>query len=106
MQTWLSEHMLVSYLLILGFTIYIFNNVFRPQRRLPILKEILVYLLIAFGSLVLLVLQIDKLPIIQCMAVAVAMMLLLRGRQLYDKWKSGRTAGDTEQSRSADGGQG
>jgi len=92
MQDWLSEHMLVSYLLILGFTIYIFNKVFRAQQRLPILKEIIVYLLIALGSFVLTVLQVDKLPIIQCMAVAVIMMLMLRGRQLYDKWKGGRPA--------------
>ena len=89
MQDWLSEHMLVSYLLILGFTIYIFNKVFRAQQRLPILKEIIVYLLIALGSFVLTILQVDKLPIIQCMAVAVVMMLMLRGRQLYDKWKGG-----------------
>jgi len=87
MQAWLSEHMLISYLLILGFTIYIFNAVFRAQRRLPILKEILVYLLMAFGSFVLMILQVDKLPIIQCMGIAVIMMLMLRGRQLYDKWK-------------------
>ncbi|EXX91841.1 hypothetical protein BG53_14615 [Paenibacillus darwinianus] len=88
MQGWLSANPLVSYLLILGFTIYIFNNVFRARQRLPILKEVLVHVLMAIGSLVLLVLQIDKLPIIQSMAVAVAMMMLLRGRQLYDKWKN------------------
>lgn len=91
MQEWLSEHMLVSYLLIVGFTIFIFNSVFRPQQRLPILKEVFVYLLIAIGSFVLMILQVDKLPIIQCMAIAVLMMLLLRGRQLYDKWKNGRS---------------
>ncbi|MCA0753804.1 YlaH-like family protein [Paenibacillus sp. N4] len=93
MQAWLSDHMLVSYLLILGFTIYIFNKVFRPQQKLPILKEILVYALIAFGSFILMILQVDKLPIIQCMGVAVLMMLMLRGRQLYDKWKGNKAAG-------------
>ncbi|MBD2870150.1 YlaH-like family protein [Paenibacillus arenilitoris] len=93
MQAWLSDHKLVSYLLILGFTIYIFNKVFRPQQKLPLLKEILVYVLIAFGSFILMILQVDKLPIIQCMGVAVIMMLMLRGRQLYDKWK-GNKAGD------------
>ena len=91
MQEWLSEHKLVSYLLILGFTIFIFNQVFRPQKRLPLLKEILVYILIAFGSFILMILQVDKLPIIQCMGIAVLMMLLLRGRQLYDKWKNGKS---------------
>ncbi|XEC96845.1 YlaH-like family protein [Paenibacillus tarimensis] len=87
MQDWFSNHPVVSYVLILGSIVYIFNKVFRVQKRLPILKEIAVYVLMAFGSLVLLVLQIDKLPIIQCMAVAVIMMMMLRGRQLYDKWK-------------------
>lgn len=89
MQAWLSDHKLVSYLLILGFTIYIFNKVFRAQQKLPLLKEILVYALIAFGSFILMILQVDKLPIIQCMGIAVLMMLMLRGRQLYDKWKGG-----------------
>lgn len=94
MQQWLSVHPLVSYLLIFGFVIYIFNKVFRPQKKLPLVKEIAVYLFMAFGSAVLLLLQIDKLPIIQCMAVAVAMMLLLRIRQFYDRKK--RSAGMPE----------
>ncbi|RJX41154.1 hypothetical protein D3P09_03920 [Paenibacillus pinisoli] len=93
MQEWLSEHKLVSYLLILGFTIYIFNSVFRPQAKLPIIKEILVYIVMAIGSFVLMIMQVDKLPIIQCMGIAVLMMLMLRGRQMYDKWKKGKTGG-------------
>jgi len=93
MQEWLAEHRLVSYLLIVGFTIYIFNSVFRPVKRLPLLKEIGVYVSILVGSLILLILQIDKLPIIQCMAVAVALMLILRLRQIYDRWRGGRGSG-------------
>ncbi|WP_141505793.1 YlaH-like family protein [Paenibacillus luteus] len=98
MQAWLSDHKLVSYLIILGFTIYIFNKVFRAQQKLPLFKEILVYALIAFGSFVLMILQVDKLPIIQCMGVAVLMMLMLRGRQLYDKWKGIRESKDPQQN--------
>ncbi|WP_424768268.1 YlaH-like family protein [Paenibacillus sp. sgz302251] len=98
MQAWLSDHKLVSYLLILGFTIYIFNKVFRPQQKLPLFKEILVHLLIAFGSFILMILQVDKLPIIQCMGVAVIMMMMLRGRQLYDKWKSKRDVDPSAQN--------
>lgn len=86
MQQWLSEHPIVSYFIILAFVIYIFNNVFRPQAKLPILKEIVLYVVMALGCLILLVLQIDKLPIIQSMGVAVILMLTLRARQLYDKW--------------------
>ncbi|MFD2116242.1 YlaH-like family protein [Paenibacillus yanchengensis] len=88
MQQWLSEHMLVSYILIVLFTIFIFNQVFRPQQqKLPVLKEVMIYVVIAIGSFVLTILQVDKLPIIQCMAIAVGMMMLLRGRQMYDRWK-------------------
>jgi len=89
MQQWFSDHPLISYILILAFTIYIFNAVFR-MGKLPILKEILVYIIMAAGCLILLVLQIDKLPIIQCMAVAVAMMVMVRMRQIYDKRRDER----------------
>ncbi len=91
MQQWFSDHPLISYILILAFTIYIFNAVFR-MGKLPILKEILVYVIMAAGCLILLVLQIDKLPIIQCMAVAVAMMVMVRMRQIYDKRRGEREA--------------
>lgn len=86
MQQWLADHPIVSYALIFACIVYIFNAVFR-RGRLPILKEVLIYVIMAIGCLVLLVLQIDKLPIIQCMAVAVVMMLMLRARQFYDKRK-------------------
>lgn len=86
MQNWFHSHPVITYIIILCLVIYIFNSVFRVQ-RLPIIKEILVHLVMAAGAFVLFVFQIDKLPIIQCMSVAVIMMLMLRGRQLYDKWK-------------------
>lgn len=93
MQSWFHSHPILTYFIILALTIYIFNAVFRVG-RLPILKEILVHLVMALGSFVLFVLQFDKLPIIQCMSVAVFMMALLRGRQLYDKIKGKRNGSD------------
>lgn len=93
MQTWFHDHPVVAYLLIFAFTIYIFNAVFR-MGRLPILKEIIVHIIMAIGCLVLLLLQLDKLPIIQCMAVAVIMMLMLRGRQMYDRWRTKKSGAD------------
>ncbi|MFC5703623.1 YlaH-like family protein [Cohnella faecalis] len=97
MQQWFSDHPIVSYVLILAFTIYIFNAVFK-MGKLPILKEIIVYIIMAIGCLVLLIFQIDKLPIIQCMSVAVAMMIMLRLRQLYDKRRNrGRASDAAEQ---------
>ncbi|MBM7565680.1 YlaH-like family protein [Paenibacillus sacheonensis] len=92
MQHWLSQHPLLTYILILAFIIYIFNAVFRASKRLPILKEILVHLIMVIGAFVLFILQDFGLPILQCMAVAVFMMLLLRGRQLYDKIKAKRSS--------------
>ncbi|QJD83621.1 YlaH-like family protein [Cohnella herbarum] len=103
MQQWFHDHQVISYLLIVACTIYIFNTVFRTG-KLPILKEILVHIVLALGCLVLLVLQLDKLPIIQCMAVAVGMMALLRMRQFYDKRKANRNnkAGGSPDVKSAD----
>jgi hypothetical protein len=90
MQQWFHDHSVISYLLIVASTLYIFNAVFRTG-KLPILKEILVHIFLALGCLILLVLQLDKLPIIQCMAVAVGMMALLRMRQFYDRRKAYRS---------------
>ncbi|MFC5403031.1 YlaH-like family protein [Cohnella soli] len=89
MQQWFHDHAVISYLLIVACTEYIFNAVFR-MGKLPLAKEIAVHIVLAIGCLVLLLLQLDKLPIIQCMAVAVAMMALLRMRQMYDKRKNYR----------------
>lgn len=89
MQEWFSNHPLVTYVLILACIIYIFNAVFRVK-RLPILKEVLAHIVMAIGAFVLYILQVDKLPIIQCMAVAILMMMMLRGRQLYDKLRNKR----------------
>ncbi|WP_219836330.1 YlaH-like family protein [Paenibacillus sp. R14(2021)] len=95
MQNWFHAHPILTYLLILALTMYIFNAVFRVQ-RLPILKEVLVHLVMAVGAFVLFVLQYDKLPIVQCMSVAVIMMLMLRGRQLYDKLKAKRGSSSSD----------
>lgn len=90
MQQWLSEHYIISYVLILGSIIYVFNKVFRTQ-KLPILKEILVYTLMALGSFVLLIFQIDKLPIIQCLAVAILLMFMVRIRYFVEERRKRRS---------------
>jgi hypothetical protein len=101
MQDWFGNHPVITYVLILACILYIFNAVFRVQ-RLPILKEVLVHIIMMVGAFVLFILQIDKLPIIQCMSVAIIMMLMLRGRQLYDKLRSknGKTETNTETGQS------
>ncbi|MBW4840613.1 MAG: YlaH-like family protein [Paenibacillaceae bacterium] len=99
MQSWFAEHPVISYVLIFVLIVFVYNKVFRAQQKLPLFKEIILYLLMALGSFLLLIFQIDKLPIIQCLLVAVVLMLMVRiryfveGRRNKEK-KSGPSAGD------------
>ncbi|GAC42938.1 YlaH-like family protein [Paenibacillus popilliae] len=85
MQAWLASHPFISYMLIFAFMVYIFNKVFRTQQKLPFLKEILVYLFMAVGAFILLIFQIDKLPIVQCLSVAVILMFMVRIRYFVEE---------------------
>lgn len=83
LNDWLTDHLWVTYLLIFFMIAYVYNKVFRV-RKLPILKNLIVYFVIALGSLMLLIFQIDaSLPIVQSLAVAIAMMAVYRLRVLY-----------------------
>ncbi|MCG7407822.1 YlaH-like family protein [Paenibacillus sp. ACRRX] len=84
MQHWLATHPIVSYLLIFAFVTYVFNRVFRVK-KLPILKEIAIYIVMAIGCFMLLIFQIDKLPIIQCLFVAVVLMFMVRIRYFVEE---------------------
>lgn len=80
MQQWLFEHPWITYILIYVFLVYIYNKVFRV-RKLPILKDAVIYLTIAVGAFVLLLFQLDlELPIVISLGVAVALMLTVRIR--------------------------
>ncbi|MDR0268955.1 YlaH-like family protein [Paenibacillus sp.] len=84
MQAWFASHPLVSYIIIFVLITYVYNKVFRVRQKLPLLKEIILYILMAIGSGMLLIFQHDKLPIIQCLLVAVALMLLVRVRYFVE----------------------
>ena len=84
MQEWFASHPLISYIVIFVLITYVYNKVFRVKQKLPLLKEILLYVLMALGSAILLVFQIDKSPIIQCLLVAVALMLMVRIRYFVE----------------------
>lgn len=84
MQEWFASHPLISYIVIFVLITYVYNKVFRVKQKLPLLKEILLYVLMALGSAILLVFQIDKAPIIQCLLVAVALMLMVRIRYFVE----------------------
>jgi predicted tellurium resistance membrane protein TerC len=83
-QAWFASHPLVSYIIIFILITFVYNKVFRVKQKLPLLKEILLYILMALGSGMLLIFQHDKLPIIQCLLVAVALMLLVRVRYFVE----------------------
>jgi len=84
LQAWFAQNPVISYILIYVLIIFVYNKVFRSQQKLPLLKEIILYILMAIGSFLLLIFQIDKLPIIQCLLVAVVLMLMVRIRYFVE----------------------
>lgn len=88
LNDWFASHLWVTYLMIVVFIVYIYNKVFRVG-KLPILKELITYVLISIGSFLLLIFQIDaNLPIVQSLFVAIVMMVLYRMRVIYMNWKN------------------
>lgn len=88
-----ASHPFVSYALIYLMLVFIFNNMFRV-RKLPILKEILIYLLLALGAFILLIFQIDKLPIIPCLFVVIAILFIVRIRYFMERRKKATDSQD------------
>lgn len=80
MQQWLENHPIITYIVILACLVYVYNKVFR-MRKLPLLKDVVVYLTMAVGAGILWLFQLDLgLPIVACLGVAVALMLTVRIR--------------------------
>jgi hypothetical protein len=79
-QAWLYDHPLITYILIFILIAFVYNKVFRVK-KLPVIKEIIVYLLMAVGALFMWLFQLDiGLPIVQCLLIAVSLMLIVRIR--------------------------
>ncbi|WP_128896027.1 YlaH-like family protein [Longirhabdus pacifica] len=75
----------VIYLIIFIGVSYIYNKVFRT-RKLPILKSLIVYIILAMGSFLLLVFQYDaNIPIVYSILVAIGLMLLVRIRYFVEE---------------------
>jgi hypothetical protein len=88
---WLVDHRWLTFMIIYAFLIYVYNKVFRV-RKLPILKDLIVYLMIGIGAFLLLVFQVDlQLPIVPCLALAVLMMLMVRIRYFIEALKNRKT---------------
>lgn len=72
----------LSFIFIYLSLVFIYNNVFR-NRKLPLLKLVVLYILLLLGAFLLLVFQVDaNLPIIYSLLVALGMMAMVRIRQL------------------------
>jgi 4-hydroxybenzoate polyprenyltransferase len=81
---WLTQHYVVTYLIIYIFITYVYNKVFKV-RKLPILKELIIYLLLGVGALILLFFQHDlQLPIVYSLTVAIILMFLVRIRYFIE----------------------
>src|SRR5690606_36538641 len=78
------------------------EKVFRP-RKLPVLKNVLVYLLIALGSVMLWIFQIDAdLPVVQSLLIAIVLIGLYRRRKwLPERRGPGRRPEDEGQGKTA-----
>ncbi len=93
----MADHWL-TYILIFIFLVYIYNKVFRV-RKLPILKDVIVYGLIALGAFLLLIFQVDaNLPILASLSVAVALMLTVRIRYYFIDRANKKTADPTDKT--------
>lgn len=90
---WLSVHPWITYLLIYVLLGFIYNKVFRI-RKLPILKELVIYLLLGVGAFILLIFQIDKLPIVFSLGLATVLIVAVRIRDAFAKMKRNRKKGE------------
>ncbi|MEK8129690.1 YlaH-like family protein [Paenibacillus filicis] len=79
MTDWFREYPWIAYILIFVLITYVYNKVFR-SRKLPLLKDAIIYLMLALGSVMLLFFQLAGLPIIISLSVAVGLMLMVRIR--------------------------
>lgn len=92
MQQWFADHPVIAYFMIFVLVAFVYNKVFRAQQKLPLWKEIILYLLMAIGSFMLLIFQVDRLPIIQCLLVAVTLMLMVRIRYFVEGRRNKKNA--------------
>jgi len=79
MNEWFFEHVWATYAIIFILVAYVYNVVFKA-RKLPLLKNIVVYALMAAGTWLLVIFQMFGLPIVLCLLVAVGLIWIVRIR--------------------------
>jgi 4-hydroxybenzoate polyprenyltransferase len=82
---WLTDHFVVTYLIIYVFMAYVYTKVFKV-RKLPILKELIIYLIIGVGAFILWLFQLTiGLPIVLCLTIAILLMFMVQIRYFFEK---------------------
>lgn len=84
MTDWFRAHPFLTFIIIYVLMTYVYNKVFK-MRRLPILKEAVIYILLGVGAFMLMLFQMAALPIVASLAVAVSMMLIVRIRYFFQE---------------------
>jgi 4-hydroxybenzoate polyprenyltransferase len=101
MQTWFVEHLWITFFIIYAGLAFIYNKVFKV-RRLPILKEAIIYLLLGVGAFILLLFQVDlELPIVISLGAAISLMVIVRIRYYFID-RSKRASSSTEKTSQAE----
>ena len=62
MQAWFASHPIIAYIVIFVLITYVYNKVFRVRQKLPIGKEIVLYILMAMGTFMLLIFRSTSCP--------------------------------------------
>ena len=62
MQAWFASNPIVAYIVIFVLITYVYNKVFRVRQKLPLGKEIVLYVLMAMGTFMLLIFQSTSFP--------------------------------------------
>jgi hypothetical protein len=80
MLAWFQAHLWTTFIIIYIALAFIYNKVFRV-RKLPLLKEAIVYLMLGVGAFILLLFQVDLgLPIVISLGAAIGLMVIVRIR--------------------------
>jgi hypothetical protein len=102
MQTWFADHLWITFILIYAALTFIYNKVFKV-RRLPILKEAIIYVLLGVGAFILLLFQVDlELPIIISLGAAISLMLIVRVRYFFLERARRRASSSSEKASQAE----
>lgn len=83
MTEWFRGHPFLTFAVLYFGLAFVYVKVFR-ERKLPVLKEAVIYLLMAVGAMILWLMQLDlRMPVVQCMLAALSLMAVVRLRIVY-----------------------